>query len=73
VIIALGDRRFALLGHLRRGSVRVRRGDRVRAGDLLGRVGNSGNSTEPHLHFHVQDRRRLSRGTGLPVRFAADP
>lgn len=70
VIIALGDRRFALLGHLRRGSVRVRRGDRVRAGDLLGRVGNSGNSSEPHLHFHVQDRPRLSRGTGLPVRFA---
>jgi murein DD-endopeptidase MepM/ murein hydrolase activator NlpD len=69
VLLALGKRRFALLGHMRKGSVRVRRGDRVRAGQLLGRVGNSGNTSEPHLHFHLQDSPRLGRGAGLPVRF----
>ncbi len=54
-----------LLCHLRPGSVRVRTGDRVRAGDLLGEIGNSGNSTEPHLHLHAE-----RDGVGLELRFA---
>lgn len=45
----------ALYAHLRAGSVCVREGQRVRAGEPLGRVGNSGNSTMPHLHFHLMD------------------
>lgn len=69
VLLDLGHGTYALLGHLRASSAKVRTGDRVRAGDLIGRVGNSGNSSEPHLHFHVQDSPRLSCGTGLPVRF----
>jgi hypothetical protein len=69
VMLRLDKGAFALLGHLRWGSVRVRRGDAVSAGEMLGRVGNSGNSSEPHLHFHVQHKPRLSRGVGLPVRF----
>jgi murein DD-endopeptidase MepM/ murein hydrolase activator NlpD len=59
VVLDLGRGEFALLAHMRRGSVRVRRGMRVRRGDVLGLCGNSGNSSEPHLHFHVQDRREL--------------
>jgi hypothetical protein len=43
-----------LLGHMQRGSVRVRTGERVHAGAVLGRVGNSGNTNEPHLHIHAQ-------------------
>ena len=43
-----------LLGHLRPGSVQVRAGARVAAGDWLGSVGNSGNTGEPHLHVHAQ-------------------
>ena len=42
-----------VLAHLRQGSVRMRTGGRVRAGEALGEVGNSGNTTEPHLHLGV--------------------
>lgn len=70
VVLDLGNGEYALLAHMQRGSVRVRAGDRVRRGDVLGRTGNSGNSSEPHLHFHVQDRPELFAGArGLPVSF----
>ncbi len=58
VTLDLGDGVYAVFAHLRRGSVRVAKGDRVRAGDVLGEVGNSGNTSEPHLHFHLMDRPR---------------
>lgn len=45
---------IVLLGHFHRGAIEVQVGDRVQAGDLLGRAGNSGNSDEPHLHIHAQ-------------------
>ena len=70
VVLDLGNGEFALLAHLQRGSLRVRTGQRVRAGDLLGLCGNSGNSSEPHLHFHVQARAPLfSKARGLPLVF----
>ena len=53
VILECGDA-HVLLAHLRQGSVTAAAGDRVRTGDVLGVVGNSGNSDEPHLHIHVQ-------------------
>jgi murein DD-endopeptidase MepM/ murein hydrolase activator NlpD len=70
VLLDLGAGRHVLLAHLRAGTVAVRPGDRVSAGALLGRVGNSGNSSEPHLHVHVQDGPRLLAGTGLRMAFA---
>jgi hypothetical protein len=54
VIVKCGDV-FPLYAHLRNGSILVRPGDRVRPGDVLGRVGNSGASLQPHLHFQVMD------------------
>ena len=54
-----------LLAHLRSGSVAVARGDRVSRGALLGRVGNSGNSTEPHLHVHAVRGREAGLGAVL--------
>ncbi len=45
---------FVILAHLRRGSVRGKQGNVVETGDLLGEMGNSGNSSEPHLHIHAQ-------------------
>ena len=55
VVIRTADGHYVVLAHLRLGSVRVSLGDRVRAGDVVGEVGNSGNSSEPHLHLQVQD------------------
>jgi len=45
---------FVILAHLRQGSISVATGDKVAIGDLLGQMGNSGNSSEPHLHLHAQ-------------------
>jgi hypothetical protein len=69
VILALGKGRYAFYAHLEPGSVRVRKGQRVRAGDVIGRLGNSGSSTGPHLHFHVMDRPSALDSDGLPYVF----
>lgn len=66
VVLDLGDGVYAVLAHLRRGSLRVRAGDRVRAGQQLAECGNSGNSSEPHLHFQLMDGPDISEARGLP-------
>ena len=53
ITIRRPDKITVFLCHLKKGSVRVKSGDRVRAGDLLAEVGNSGNSFSPHLHFNL--------------------
>lgn len=58
-----------LLAHFRQGSVRVAVGDEVREGALLGEVGNSGNTEEPHLHIHAQRREAYGSLTPVPMRF----
>lgn len=60
---------FSLLAHLRKGSVTVGVGDRVGVGQRIGECGNSGHSTEPHLHFQVQDRPSFHTATGKIVRW----
>lgn len=69
VIIDLGNREYALLAHLQRGSVSVEEGDEVRPGQPVGLCGNSGNTSEPHLHFHLQDGRKFGQGDGKPAFF----
>ncbi len=69
VILDLGSGRYAFYAHLQPGSIRVKVGDRVRRGQVLGLVGNSGNSTEPHLHFHVSDGNSPLGSDGLPFAF----
>lgn len=63
VIVRCGDAQV-MLAHLQRGSVAVRAGAALRAGQPLGRVGNSGNTTEPHLHVHAE-----RNGKGIPATF----
>jgi murein DD-endopeptidase MepM/ murein hydrolase activator NlpD len=55
--------------HLLPGSVRVHTGDRVKRGQSIAQLGNSGNSTEPHLHFHVVDGPDPLLSFGIPVHF----
>jgi murein DD-endopeptidase MepM/ murein hydrolase activator NlpD len=60
---------FVLLAHLRQGTVRVRPGDAVLPGEVIGECGNSGNSTQPHVHVQVTDSTDWPRAQGLPLAF----
>jgi len=68
-IILKGDGYYALFAHARSGSVRVKRGDIVSAGQQLAEIGHSGNSTAPHLHFHLMDSPTLLSAKGVPCCF----
>jgi hypothetical protein len=69
VILRVAPREFLFIAHLQRGSSRVEPGQRVRAGDAIGKVGNSGNSSEPHVHVHLQDTPTHSFGEAIPMFF----
>jgi murein DD-endopeptidase len=69
VALDLGDGRFAIYEHLKPGSIRVAREDRVRRGQVLASLGFTGDSTGPHLHFHVADHPSPLSGEGLPYEF----
>jgi hypothetical protein len=70
VVIAVGrDGPFVLVAHLRRGSLRVRVGEQVTVGRLLAECGNSGNSTQPHVHLQVTDSIEWGTARGLPLAF----
>lgn len=69
VMIDHGNSEYSLYAHLKPGSVRVKVGDRVAAGTPLGKLGSSGNSTEPHLHFQVCDGPDALACAGIPVEF----
>ena len=67
VVIRRDDGPCIVLAHLRRHSLRVVRGDRVESGTVIGECGNSGNSTEPHLHLQAMDRPSVWVAAGLPL------
>lgn len=69
VVIDHGNGEYSFLAHLQQGSVAVGRGDSVSQGLAVGRCGNSGNSSEPHLHYHLQDSPRFGEGEGIPAPF----
>jgi len=62
---------YALYAHLAPASVVVTRGQQVRAGEVIGRVGHTGNSTAPHLHFQLMDSADPLQAKGIPCAFAA--
>lgn len=69
VMLDHGNSEYSLYAHLQPGRVKVKVGQEVRAGDFLGQLGSSGNSTEPHLHFHVCDRPDPLMCAGIPISF----
>lgn len=70
VVIKVAPERYLVLTHFQRGSITVTPGQRVTAGQLLGRCGNSGNTDFPHVHLHLQDQPVLNQGTGVNPVFA---
>lgn len=69
IIIKCADNVYAGLVHLQTGSVQVSVNQRVKKGAVIGRVGHSGNSFAPHLHFQLMDSSDISNANGLPVAF----
>lgn len=61
---------YATVAHLRQGSSTVKAGDRVSAGSIIGECGNSGNTSEPHVHAQLMDRVSFWTAQGLPMAFA---
>jgi hypothetical protein len=69
IVVDIGEGSFAFFAHLQPGSLRVGVGDRVTKGQVIGLLGNTGNSDAPHLHFHVMDGPLPLGSNGLPYRF----
>ena len=70
VLIDHGNGEYSLYAHLKPGSVTVKAGERVKAGQPIGKLGASGNATEPHLHFQVCDRPSPLHCAGVPLAFS---
>jgi hypothetical protein len=69
VVIDHGNNQFGYYAHLKPLSIPVKPGARVKAGDVIGEVGNSGDSPEPHLHFHVMNNADPAMADGIPLVF----
>ncbi|MFF1710018.1 M23 family metallopeptidase [Streptomyces sp. NPDC058268] len=69
IVLDLGEGTYAMYAHVQRGSLAVRAGDKVAEGQTLARCGNSGNSTEPHVHFQLMDGPDLDTARGVPFRW----
>ena len=70
IALDLGNGRYAFYEHLKHGSIKVKRGDKVKSGQVIAQLGNSGSSSSgPHLHFHVSDANSDLAAEGLPYVF----
>lgn len=69
VIIDHGNSEYSVMMHLQPGSVTVKAGDRVAAGQVIGKLGNSGDAFGPHVHYQLQSGPQLFRDPSLPFRF----
>jgi hypothetical protein len=71
VVVAMGGGRYAFYAHLIPGSIKVKVGQRVKVGQPLGLLGNSGNSNAPHLHFQLMNGPTPLGSEGIPYRFSS--
>ena len=66
VVLRLGPKRYAVYAHIQPGTVAVHVGQPLMTGQVLAKLGNSGNTTAPHLHFVITDRPQFISSTSLP-------
>ena len=71
VIIKTANNEYLFFAHFKQHSIKVKQGQKIKQGDLLGLCGNSGNSSEPHLHFHIQNVENMTIATGVKCYFDA--
>lgn len=69
VIIKHSKNEISVLAHLKQYNSKVRVGDKIKAGQIIGLCGNSGNSSEPHLHYHLQNNEIIQDGKGIKCYF----
>jgi murein DD-endopeptidase MepM/ murein hydrolase activator NlpD len=69
VTIKTVNNEYLFFGHFKQNSIVVKQGQKVNQGQLLGLCGNSGNSSEPHLHFHIQNVEDMNVATGIKSYF----
>lgn len=69
VIIKTAQNEYLFFAHFKQHSIKVKEGQQVTQGQLLGLCGNSGNSSEPHLHFHIQNVENMNVATGVKCYF----
>jgi hypothetical protein len=70
IVVEVTPSEYLVIAHLKAGTIGVSVGQQVGRGDIVGRVGNSGNSTEPHVHLHLQDHPEPGAGEGIPLLFS---
>ncbi len=70
IVIKHSDDEFSTIAHLKKGSINVEVGDKVIQGQVIGKCGNSGNSSEPHIHFQLQSAQPFFTSFGLPIAFS---
>ncbi|CAM2823341.1 M23 family metallopeptidase [Salinicoccus roseus] len=69
IILQHAKKEYSLLAHLKENSIKVDKGDIVQAGDTIAKSGNSGNSSEAHIHFQVMDAPKIHKCKSIPIRF----
>lgn len=69
VVLKTANDEYIFLCHFKQFSINVKQGQRVKQGEILGLCGNSGNSSEAHLHFHIQNTEHLHNGMGAKCYF----
>jgi murein DD-endopeptidase MepM/ murein hydrolase activator NlpD len=70
VIIKTAENEYAFYAHLKKGSIVVKPGDKFSQGQVIGQIGNSGNTTEPHLHFQLNETKDVLNARSVPIRFS---
>ena len=69
VVVKHAEGEYGFYAHLVKGTIKQKIGDKVKSGEVIGLCGHTGHSSEPHLHFHLQDKADLFTAIGLPIRF----